>query len=82
MRIRFYGKSMGGPSQSGSCPSVSVDESDLSLLIVGKRVGDPAVIAEIVKHSHIDPDEALVRVPADLRKVLWEALGGDDPNFG
>jgi hypothetical protein len=79
MAIRFYGK---GGSNSDSCPSVSVDEDDLSLLIVGELVEDPDVLAEIQKHSHIDPHERAVRVPRELRKAIWEALGGDDPNFG
>ena len=79
MALRFCGK---GGSQTDSCPSVHVDDTDGSLVIVGTLVEDPAVLAEIQRDSHIDPHERAVRVPHELRKALREALGGHDPDFG
>jgi hypothetical protein len=32
--------------------------------------------------SHIEPHERAFRVPAELKKALWEACGGHDPHFG
>jgi hypothetical protein len=78
MSLRFYGK---GGSETGSCPSVSVDEADGSFVFVGYPENDPDVIAEIEKHSCIDPGEQVFRVPKELRKAIWEACGGHDPDF-
>jgi len=78
MAIRFYGKA---GSQSGSCPSVSIDLDDGSFLFVGWPVNDPDKAAEVMEHSHIDPGEQLFRVPKELRKAIWEACGGHDPDF-
>lgn len=78
MALRFYGK---GGSEQSSCPSVSVDEEDGSFVFVGWPVDDPAVTAEIGTHSHIDPGERVFRVPRQLRKAIWEACGGHDPDF-
>jgi hypothetical protein len=47
MAIRFYGKA---GSQSGSCPSVSIDD-DGSFLFVGWPVDDPDKIAEILTYK-------------------------------
>jgi hypothetical protein len=67
MAIRFYGKD---GSQSGSCPSVSVDETGGSFLFVGWPLTDPALIAEIQTYSHIDPGEqAFLRCFDDLAYV-------------
>ncbi|WP_433498544.1 hypothetical protein ACQP1K_27275 [Sphaerimonospora sp. CA-214678] len=79
MALRFYGK---GGSQTDSCPSVHVDDTDGSFVIVGALVEDPDVLIEIQRESHIDPHERAVRVPRELRKALWEALGGHDPDLG
>lgn len=78
MAIRFYGKD---GSENGSCPSVSVDEADGSFVFVGWPVNGPALIAEIEAYSHIDPGEQVFRVPKELRKAIWEACGGHDPDF-
>ncbi|WP_371785308.1 hypothetical protein [Streptosporangium subroseum] len=78
MALRFYGK---GGSEQNSCPSVSVDEADGSLVFVGWPIEDPDVIAEIQAFSHIEADERAFRVPSELRKSIWEALGGHDPKF-
>lgn len=79
MALRFIGK---GGSLSNSCPSVSVDDTDGSFVFVGYPENDPGVIAEIEAHSHIDPGERAFRVPRELRKAIWEACGGHDPDFG
>jgi hypothetical protein len=78
MALRFYGK---GGSQSASCPSVSVDDRDGSFVFVGYPVTDPEVVVEIETFSHIDPGEQAFRVPRELRKAVWEACGGHDPDF-
>lgn len=78
MALRFYGK---GGSEQSSCPSVSVDEADGSFVFVGYPENDPNVIAEIQAYSHIDPGEQAFRVPRELRKAIWEACGGHDPDF-
>jgi hypothetical protein len=44
-------------------------------------VNDPGTIAEIETLSHIDPGEQVFRVPRELRKAIWEACGGYDPDF-
>lgn len=74
MAIRFYGK---GGSNSDSCPSVSVDDSDGSFVFVGYPVDDPSVIAGIQVHSHIEPNERVIRVPRVLRDAILEACGHD-----
>jgi hypothetical protein len=79
MRLRFYGK---GGSDNSSCPSVHADEEDGSLVIVGWPVDDPEVLAKIREVSHIEPHERAFRVPKELKKSLWEACGGRDPDFG
>jgi hypothetical protein len=79
MALRFYGK---GGSDTENCPSVSVDETDLSLVFVGWPIEDLEVIAEIEQYSHIAPDERAFRIPPDLRKAIWEPLDGDNLNFG
>jgi hypothetical protein len=78
MALRFYGK---GGSEQNSCPSVSVDEADGSLVFVGYPIEDPDVIAEIQTYSHIEAHERAFRVPSELRKSIWEACGGHDPQF-
>jgi len=78
MALRFYGKA---GSENGSCPSVSVDDTDGSFVFVGYQVDDPGVIAEIQTHSHIELDERVFRVPRELRKAIWEACGGHDPDL-
>ncbi|MEV6985524.1 hypothetical protein AB0M95_30280 [Sphaerisporangium sp. NPDC051017] len=79
MALRFYGK---GGSHNDSCPSVHSDDADGSLVIVGSHVTDPQVLAKIQEVSHIDPHEVAIRVPKELKKILWEACGGYDPSFG
>ncbi|MEV7908460.1 hypothetical protein [Streptomyces anulatus] len=79
MALRFYGK---GGSEQESCPSVHLDERDDSLVIVGWPVEDPEVLAEIQKMSHIESHERAFRVPKEVKKALWEACGGNDPDFG
>jgi hypothetical protein len=78
MAIRFYGKE---GSDNASCPSVSVDLEDGSLIFVGWPVDDPDVIAEVGAYSHIEEHERVFRVPKQLRKAIWEACGGHDPHF-
>lgn len=78
MAIRFYGKA---GSDSDSCPSVSVDLTDGSFVFVGYPITDPSVITEIESYSHIEPHEQAFRVPRELRKAIWEACGGHDPDF-
>jgi hypothetical protein len=78
MALRFFGK---GGSEQSSCPSVSVDDKDGSFVFVGYPVNDPGAIAEIEMLSHIDPGEQVFRVPRELRKAIWEACGGYDPDF-
>ncbi len=60
---------------------MSVDEADGSFVFVGYPEDDPSVIAEIEQYSHIDPGERVFRVPGELRKAIWEACGGHDPDF-
>ncbi|GAA3540045.1 hypothetical protein GCM10022419_020140 [Nonomuraea rosea] len=79
MPLRFYGK---GGSDNSSCPSVHGDDADGSLVIVGWPVDDPDVLTQIRAVSHIEPHERAFRVPAELKKALWEACGGHDPHFG
>jgi len=55
---------------------------DGSFVFVGYPVNDPGTIAEIETLSHIDPGEQVFRVPRELRKAIWEACGGYDPDFG
>lgn len=78
MALRFVGK---GGSEQSSCPSVSVDDTDGSFVFVGYPENDPGVIAEIEAHSHIEAGEQAFRVPRALRKAIWEACGGNDPDF-
>jgi hypothetical protein len=78
MALRFYGKD---GSESESCPAVFVDETDGSFIFVGWPVNEPEVIAEIQTCNHIDPGEQAFRVPRQLRKAIWEACGGHDPEF-
>lgn len=78
MALRFYGKD---GSDSDSCPAVLVDEEDGSLVFVGWPENDPNVIAEIMQYNHIEPHERVFRVPRELRKAIWEACGGHDPDF-
>ncbi|GIH27599.1 hypothetical protein Aph01nite_59090 [Acrocarpospora phusangensis] len=78
MALRFYGK---GGSQTDSCPSVHLDDSDGSLVIVGYPEEDSAVLDQIREVSHIEPHERAFRVPKELKKALWEACGGNDPHF-
>jgi hypothetical protein len=56
-----------GGSEQSSCPSVSVDDKDGSFVFVGYPVNDPG--------------EQVFRVPRELRKAIWEACGGYDPDF-
>ncbi|MEU5859779.1 MULTISPECIES: hypothetical protein [unclassified Nonomuraea] len=79
MKLRFYGK---GGSEQDECPSVSVDEDTLDLVFVGIPIDDSDVIAEIEKHSRIYSTEQAFLIPKELRKAIWEALGGHHPDFG
>ncbi len=79
MALKFYGK---GGSEQDSCPSVHADDTDGSLVIVGWPEEDPDVLAKIQEVSHIESHERAFRVPRELKKALWEACGGNDPDFG
>lgn len=79
MALRFYGKA---GSDNSSCPSVHLDDEDGSLVIVGRPEDTPEVLAKIREVSHIEDFERAFRVPAELKKSLWEACGGHDPHFG
>lgn len=78
MAPRFYGKE---GSDNDSCPAVLVDEADGSFVFVGWPITDPGVLAEIRSYNHIEPGEQAFRVPRELRKAIWEACGGHDPDF-
>ncbi|RJL35639.1 hypothetical protein [Bailinhaonella thermotolerans] len=79
MTLRFYGK---GGSEQEECPAVFVDEETLDLVLVGVRVEDPQTVSEIKKYTDVYGNEGAFRLPRKLRKALWEALGGPDPDFG
>ncbi|TMR90365.1 hypothetical protein [Nonomuraea basaltis] len=79
MKLRFYGK---GGSEQDECPSVSVDEDTQNLVFVGYPIDDPDVIAQIEQHSRIYKTEQAFLIPKELRRAIWEALGGHNPNFG
>ncbi|MFI6319723.1 hypothetical protein ACIBG8_19470 [Nonomuraea sp. NPDC050556] len=79
MALRFYGKDT--LSQSGSCASVHLDDSDGSLVIVGSKEDDPEVLDTIRQVAHIEDYERAIRVPKTVKKALWEACGGLDPDF-
>ncbi|MGW4506813.1 hypothetical protein ACWENO_19460 [Streptomyces sp. NPDC004436] len=70
MGLRFWGKDPN--SDTGQCPSVWVDEDTGDLLVQGWKATE-AEQAECRKSGDIPDSEAVVRVPASLRKLLKEA---------
>jgi hypothetical protein len=78
MALRFYGKD---GSENGGCPAVYVDEQDGSFIFVGWPIDDRGVIAEVETCNHVENGEAVFRVPRELRKAIWEACGGHDPDL-
>ena len=74
MALRFIGID---PETDGvNCPAVFADEETGDLLFQGWDVNDPGVLAEAAQHSPLGDNERLIRLPARMRAIVWEALNG------
>ena len=66
------------PDTNGeNCPALFVEQETGDLLVQGRRVTDPVVLAESGTYSPLGETEGLVRLPARMRAIIVEALGGD-----
>jgi hypothetical protein len=58
------------------CPAVFVGEGSGDLPFQGWTVTDPALLAEVDGHSRVADNESVVRLPAQMREIILEALNG------
>ena len=66
------------PDTNGeNCPALFADQETGDLLFQGRTVTDPVLLAESGTHSPLRETEGLVRLPARMRAIIVEALGGD-----
>ncbi|GAA1024610.1 hypothetical protein Aple_102810 [Acrocarpospora pleiomorpha] len=61
-------------SDDEKCPAVFVDPNTGDFLFQGRVITDPAVLAMISQHGTIASDEAVVWLPARMRKIILFAL--------
>ncbi|XVQ12175.1 DUF6879 family protein [Spirillospora sp. CA-255316] len=64
-------------SPANKCPAVLVVPGTGDVLQVGRRVTDPATLAQLGQHTSIADDEVAIWTPANLKQSLLEALTGD-----
>jgi hypothetical protein len=74
MRLSFVGITPDTPDNG--CPAVYVDEDTGDVWYQGKRVTDPAALAEVARHSPIGDDEAVVKLPSIMKSFVMEAING------
>jgi hypothetical protein len=76
MLLRFVGID---PDTGGDhCPAVFVDDETGDFVLQGWAVCDPAVLADVARFSPLADNESVIRLPARMRKIILEAVSGDD----
>jgi hypothetical protein len=74
MALRFIGID---PETNGDhCPAVFVDDATGDLILQGTTVTNSEDLEVVASHSPIASYESVVRLPARMRSIVVEALGG------
>ena len=60
-----------------NCPAVFFEDETGDLVFQGWTVTDPGYLPKSAAHSPIAGTESLVRLPARMRAIILEALGGE-----
>lgn len=63
-------------SPANKCPAVLVVPGTGDILQVGRRITDPATLAQLTQHTSIADDEVAIWTPANLKPSLLDALSG------
>ena len=75
MALRFL--AIDPDTNGDNCPALFLEEETRDLLFQGEAVTDQETLAESGQHSPLGDAEGLVRLPARMRAIILEALGGD-----